>query len=219
MMWMAAGLAVAAGVVAGRWWLHRYDGLGRRRPFPHLAVVVLALLAVVTAIPTYLRTREEDRLSVVAAQLVGGHVRVHCQTAGQEFVDAGAELGYVRWGADGAPEHRTLIKREPCAALRGYLRSSKHAPTDSQVVAVHILTHESMHMRGEKDETIAECEALQRDARTALLLGAAPRDAQRLARRYWVALYPRMSDDYRSSECRSGGTLDEHLPDAPWENA
>jgi hypothetical protein len=219
MIWIAAGLALAAAAAVGRWWLRRYDGLGRRRPFPYLSVAMLALLAVGAAIPPYLRTREEDRLSVVATQLVGGQVRVHCQTAGQEFVDAGAELGYVRWGADGAPEHRTLIKREPCAALRAYLRSSKRSPTESQVVAVHILTHESMHMRGEKDEAVAECEAVQRDARTASLLGASPTQAQELARRYWVVVYPRLSDDYRSSECRSGGALDEHVPGAPWERA
>jgi hypothetical protein len=127
-------------------------------------------------------------------QLVGAHVKVHCQTAGQEFVDAGAEFGYVRWGADGVPEHQTLIKREQCAALRSYLRSSKHTPTESQVVAVHILTHESMHMRG-----------------------ASNTDAAALARRYWLALYPRMSEDYRSPDCRAGGALDERLPDAPGE--
>jgi hypothetical protein len=217
MTWIAVGLAVAAAAVAGRWWLRRYDGLGRRRPFPYLSVALLAVLAVASAVPPYLRAREEDRLSAAAGQLVGAHVRVRCQTAGQEFVDAGAELGYVRWGADGVPEHRTLIKREPCAALRSYLRSSKRTPTESQVVAVHILSHESMHMRGEKDEAAAECEAMQRDARTAALLGASSVDARALARRYWLALYPRMSDDYRSPDCRPGGALDEHLPDAPWD--
>jgi hypothetical protein len=37
-----------------------------------------------------------------------------------------------------------------------------------------------------------------------------------LAAAYWHDLYPLMPDGYRSSECRSGGALDEHLADAPW---
>jgi hypothetical protein len=81
---------------------------------------------------------------------------------------------------------------------------------------VHVLTHESMHMRGLTDEAAAECAAVQRDAMTARLLGADATAATALARSYWTQMYPRMSDDYRSGECTPAGPLDEHLPDAPW---
>jgi hypothetical protein len=37
-----------------------------------------------------------------------------------------------------------------------------------------------------------------------------------LAVAYWRTVYPAMPDGYRSTACRPGGTLDEHLPDAPW---
>jgi hypothetical protein len=219
MIWLALLAAAAAIVVSVRWWLHRYDALGRAQPFPKVAVPVLAVVAVVALVPPYLRHREEDRLSQVASTLAGVKVKVHCQTFGQELVDVGAELGYVRYGADGVPEHQTLLKRGPCIALRAYLRSDKHLPTDNEVIAVHVLTHEAMHMRGITTESRAECAAVQRDEQTAELLGADPLEARELARRYWLNDYPLMSDDYRTPDCAPGGRLDEHLATAPWAPA
>jgi len=210
---------VAALVVAGRWWVRRYDALGRPRSFPYLGVGLLVVVAVGVAVPTYLRHREEDRLSLVATQLAGVTAKVHCQTIGAEMVDAGSELGWVKWGPDGVPEHQTLIKHGPCRALHAYLASSKTQPSDDEVIAVHVLTHESMHMRGRTDEADAECAAVQRDAMTARLLGADPAAASALARRYWTQMYPQMPDGYRSGGCAAGGPLDEHLPDAPWTSA
>ena len=118
--------------------------------------------------------RLESRLSDVATTLVGVPATVHCQSAGKEFVDAGAELGYVRYGPDGVPERETLIKRGPCKALASYLGSDRESPDRDQIVAVHILSHEARHMAGTTDESQAECEAMQRDAHTAQLLGATP---------------------------------------------
>ena len=86
------------------------------------------------------------------------------------------------------------------------------------VVAVHVITHESMHMTGSVPESRAECSAVQRDSMTARLLGATPREALALARRYYTLIYPNLPDEYRDSECVAGGTLDEHLPEAPWSS-
>jgi hypothetical protein len=213
---LAALAVVAASGVVLRWWPRRRYALGRSRTFPYFGVAALVVLALVLAVPGYLRHREEDRLSAVASQLVGSPATVHCQSAGAAFVDLGSELGYVRWQADGRPEHQTLIKHAPCRQLHDYLNSSKLHPSDDEVIAVHVLTHESMHMRGLTAEAEAECAAMQRDAETARLLGATANDAAALARRYWLLVYPRMPDAYRSSACRGGGGLDEHLPDAPW---
>jgi hypothetical protein len=219
MLWAAVACVGGAIVLVVRWSLDRYDALGRAKPFPKIAVPMLGLVAVGLAAPSYLRHREEDRLSAVASSLVGSHVTVRCQTFGQEMVDPGAELGFVRYGADGVPEHQTLIKRGPCHALRAYLHSDQHTPSDDEVIAVHVLTHESMHMRGITNEAQAECAAVQRDEATAQLLGADAAEARQLARRYWLNDYPLMSDDYRTNACAPGGSLDEHLPGAPWAPA
>jgi hypothetical protein len=207
---------LAAVVIAARWWNRRYDALGRPRRFPAVSVIALGALALAAMVPSYLRHREEDTLSSVAGTLVGASVKVHCQTFGQTFFQVGGELGYVKWGPGGVPEHQTYIMRGPCGELRNYLHSNKHHPSNDQIVAVHVLTHESMHMRGITNEADAECAAMQRDAETAELLGADPAEALALARVYWLNDYPQMPDDYRSGECHPGGALDEHLSMAPW---
>jgi hypothetical protein len=217
--WVALALALAAAVVAARWYAGRVDELGRRREFPLVSVVLLVVLAVGAATPGVLRARQERRLAAVASELAGRPVAVRCQAFGGAFVDAGVELGYVRWRADGTPEDWTLLKRDACRDLAAYVRASGRRPSRVQVIAVHVLTHEAMHLAGHTDESVAECAAVQRDARTARLLGAPAGEALALAVAYWRTVYPRMPDGYRSSGCRPGGAMDERLPDAPWTPA
>ncbi len=81
---------------------------------------------------------------------------------------------------------------------------------------MHVLTHEAMHMAGETAEAVAECRAVQRDARTAELLGATSQQARRLAAAYAGSVLPEMPDDYRSPDCIPGGALDERLTTSPW---
>lgn len=195
--WLAVALLTGAAVVAIGWGLRRTDELGRPRRFPWVTVALLLAMGVGAAVPGVLRASQERRL-------------------GGAGVDEGPELGYVRWRADGSPEPWALIKRDQCHHLAAYVRSGARRPTRDQVVAVHVLTHEAMHMSGRLDEAVAECAAVQRDAQTARLLGARPADAAALAAAYWANIYPLMPDRYRSGECRPGGAMDERLADAPW---
>jgi hypothetical protein len=150
----------------------------------------------------------------VATTLVGHRVTVHCQSLSGALVDVGAELGYVKYGPDG-PEPRTLIKREACGDLRHYAGHHNH-PSPDAIIAVHVLTHEAMHMRGITGEADAECAAIQRDRITAKLLGATEQQARGLARIYWLVYYPDMPDEYHRDSCREGTPDDEHLASSPW---
>jgi hypothetical protein len=214
--WFAGALLAAAVVAATRWWLTRVDPLGRPRPFPVFSVAALALVGGGLFVPVLRHAQLENRLESVASHLVGAPVTVHCQSVSKELMDVGAELGYVRYGADGVPEHATLIKRAQCKDLARYLGSDHHNPSAAEVLAVHVLTHEAMHMAGSTAEDRAECLAVQRDAETARLLGASPEDASVLSQTYWRTVYPRMPDGYRTADCRPGGSLDRGSPDAPW---
>lgn len=207
---------LGAGALAGRWALRRRDTLGRPLPAPVWSIALLVVLALVLAVPGARRRVEEARLASVAARLAGHRVTVHCQTNAAALVDAGAELGFVPYDENGVPRPVTTLKRGPCQDLRSYLGGATAHPTSDEVVAVHVLTHEAMHLRGETDEAVAECEAVQRDALTARMLGASARQARELAVRYWLTVYPDMPDDYRSRDCVPGGVLDEHLDSAPW---
>jgi hypothetical protein len=212
---LAIVLLAAGAVIAGHWWLHRVDSIGRKVALPWSAWMLPAL-GLVVAIPVIRHHNEETRLSQVASVIAGVKATVHCQSGTAEWVDVGNELGYVKWGPGGVPEHSTLIKHEQCGLLSAYLKGGRGHPSLDEVVAVHVLTHESMHMSGITNEALTDCAAMQRDAHTAQLLGANPAQALLLARTYWVNVYPNMPDDYRSDDCRPGGTLDEGLPNPPW---
>jgi hypothetical protein len=214
--WCAVtSFGVAAGM-AVRWWSRRFDALGRSRRFPVVSVVTLVVAGALALIPVVRHAVLERTLSGIASGLVGAPVTVHCQTFGEELVSTDQELGFVRWGPGGRPERATTIRREQCNALSGYLGSDHADPSADEVQAVHVLSHESRHMAGEMNEARAECQAMQRDAVAARLLGANEAEARRLARYYWLVFYHRMPADYVSGECAPGGAWDEHLPDAPW---
>jgi len=212
---LAVVAAAGAAALAARWAMKPRDAIGRRRKFPTVSVVLLGVIAIGLATPTFLRHREESHLGKVATVLVGQDATVHCQTFGQTFTDLSGDLGYVKYGADG-PERHTTIMRGPCRDLKHHYNGDQSRPSAAEVIAVHVLTHESMHMRGEMNEAVAECEAMQRDAETAQLLGATPQEGLALARAYWLQDYPNMPDNYRTSDCQLNGTLDERLPDPPW---
>lgn len=199
-----------------RWLLRRRDSLGRRQPFPTITVGFCLVLALIAAVPLVRHARLEARLSDVSSSLVAAPVEVHCATFSEEWLDAGAELGRVAFGRDGVPERRAVIRWEQCRDLAAYLGSDRRAPSREQVVAVHIVTHEAMHMAGTTNEAETECRAMQRNAATARLLGAPPDGARALAGRYWREVYPHLVERYRSRDCAPGGPLDEGLPDAPW---
>lgn len=213
--WIGVACALGAVAVGLRWLFDRYDSLGRRKPFPWVGVGGLALLAAAGLVPFFLRLRIEARLESAASEIVGARVEVRCQAFGEAFVDVGQELGYVRFGPDGVPEPKTLIKRQQCRDLADYVQDPAEI-TREHVVAVHTLTHEAIHMSGIAGEAETECVAVQRDAEMARSLGASPEDARRLATYYWVNIYPRIPDGYRSEGCRVGGPLDVGSPTAPW---
>ena len=213
--WFAVALLAGALALVVRWLMRPRDSLGRERAFPLISVLVLTVLGGGLLVPVVRHHRLEGRLTEVATTLVGAPSVVHCQTAGRELMDLGSELGYVRWGPDGVPEHETLIKRAPCNHLAAYLRGDHAHPSLDEIVAVHVLSHESRHMAGTTSESVTECQAMQRDAWAAALLGATPVEARDLARSYWQLVYPQMPDDYSTGQCAPGQPLDEHLTNAP----
>lgn len=214
--WVGLAALVGAGYLTIRWLLNRHDSLGRAKPFPAIAVGGLILIGAAFLVPFFLRVRLEGKLETASSAIVGVSVEVDCQAFGEAFVDAGMELGYVRFGPDGVPERRTLIKRQQCKDLSEYIGGGHTDVVHEQVVAVHTLTHEAIHMSGVSSEAETECVAMQRNAEMARLLGAEPAAATSLARYYWDNVYPRMPEPYSSGDCRDGGALDRNLPDAPW---
>jgi hypothetical protein len=216
LQYSAVAFGLAALALLGRWLSQRTI---RDAQFPAISISSCLVLAVVATFPVINRITLESRLSHAASELIGVQVKVDCQTLTGSSLDVGRELGYVKWGPDGVPEHKTLIKHTQCNDINAYLDSNKLHPSAAQILAVHVLTHETMHMSGTTSESVAECHAMQHDAAMAEDLGAPPAAAHSLAVIYYRTVYPDMPDGYTSADCHQGGVLDLHLADAPWTSA
>lgn len=159
---------------------------------------------------------DQQTFSAVASRIAGSDVRIECQRFTGALVDATGEAGYVRFDADGTPDTTGRLERNACNDLRDWLHSDKRHPTLDQVIAVHVLGHESYHLAGIRNEAITECRAMQRLDETAQWLGATYEQARALAERYASEIYPHMPADYTDSECRDGGELDVAPDDPTW---
>lgn len=179
------------------------------------ALLVLTLLGSLCYFEASYRSRESTYTSVARHLAARDTVRVHCQRWLEAAGDYSSVMGEVLLPASGAlPEHANL-RQDTCRALASFI-ADPTTVTAAQATAVHVLTHEAMHLTGQASESRAECMAVQRDWRTATLLGAPPAVASRLVAMYWQGVYPRLGDDYLDAQCRDGGTLDENLTHAPW---
>ena len=216
--WMAVLSGVGLVVVLVRWKRTPPNVFGHPPPAPWWAAGSLAVLCLVTGTVALRNHHREGRLSGVASTLAGHPVTVDCQSWLGSFFDSNTEAGYVRWEAGGPPERSTTLKADVCRSLGRYMRSAAD-PSMDEVFAVHIVSHEAMHMAGVMDEALAECAAVQRDIQTARLLGATSSEAAALAERYWIEGYPLLPDEYRTSDCRPGGPLDEGLAGSLWSDA
>ncbi|MEM1082164.1 MAG: hypothetical protein AAGH65_11330 [Pseudomonadota bacterium] len=103
-----------------------------------------------------------------------------------------------------------------CKDLKRYLADPESADR-SALFALHVLTHEAMHVAGEFNEVVADCQAFQRNHKMAEQLGIqrplAATHAQQIHRTR-SSRHP-----YYSSDCEPNRRLDERLPDAVWQSS
>ena len=183
---------------------------------------VAALLLIVGALAAVgfarheARIREQDKLGVIASELAGRKVGVHCPSFLAGLVDTHGEPGRVKFDASGRPADHTDLAPDTCRALRHLDRVDFTCiASDScgfkefkAAWAAHTLAHESFHLRGYGDEGVAECYALQNTAFVAERLGVADRYARRLQTWVYAKGYPNEPEEYRSPQCYDGGPLD-----------
>jgi hypothetical protein len=138
----------------------------------------------------------EHRLGRIASALAGRPVKVHCQGNTGAIFDVSGELGSVQFDAAGHPAATTDLKQDVCRWL-------SHLPgggVADAATAVEVLTHESEHLAGYRDESVAQCRALQLMGWTAQQLGATPQQA-RVWTAYSVARTPSLAPEYYDPSC------------------
>ena len=190
------------------------------RPVYKPYLTLMLILAAAFAWPTLHRWYFEHYLSAIATTLAeGNRAKVHCNTV----LDTMFDPAMLAAGHADPKSGRIVIQAPWCDRLGSYLRHPQHA--DSQELAsLNLLTHESMHVRGELNEAFTECQSVQRNARAARLLGVDDEVARRNARDYYNTVYQwrgevgGLAGTYYSSECAPGKSLDERLADSTWSD-
>jgi hypothetical protein len=184
---------------------------------PYLALVLI--LSVVFAWPTLHRWYLEHYLSVLATQLADNHrASVHCNT----LVDTMLDSEMLAAGHANPRTGKIAIQTPWCDRLSSYLWHPRRADWE-ELVSLNLITHESMHVRGELNEAKTECEAVQRNYRTAKMMGVPDEVARQNALDYYNGPYKQraavggLAGQYYSPECAPGKALDEHLPDSTWD--
>lgn len=177
-------------------WLLIKPILGRPRSL--FAVTLVALILIPSGIfeaRWLIRENQGTEVVKVISEKEEGHL--HCQRLSETFVDATQNRGHVMFDE---PD-KAVIKFTSCQELFGYIESNKDNPTLKQIQAVHILTHEAVHVSGDFSESSTECKAVSLNVKTAQLLGATEQQAIKLAERYFTEIFPKMPSNYYSKDC------------------
>jgi hypothetical protein len=195
-------------------------GFDSPAPISKPYLVIVLLLAAAFAWPTLHRWYFERFLSIRATILADNHrAIVHCNTLFDTMLDP--EM--LAAGHASPLTGKIGIQTPWCDVLSAYLRHPKRAD-ERELWSLNMFTHESMHVRGEMNEAITECEAVQRNYRAAKLLGVDDETAKRNALDYYNNGYQLrgkiggMQGAYYSEQCAPDKAMDEHLSDSTWTN-
>ena len=179
-------------------------------------LLVVGALAAVGFARHEARIREQDKLAVIASELAGRDVGVHCPSFLAALVDTHGEAGRVQFDASGRPADHTDLAPDTCKALRHIdrvdftciAREACGFREFKAAWAAHTLAHESFHLRGFEDEGVTECYALQNTAFVAERLGVATPLARQVQAWVYEKGYPNEPSEYHSAQCYDGGPLD-----------
>lgn len=199
---------------------------GFDRPHNQVSIVYLSVLILLAAGFAYppVNTWQFERFLTKKARILSesSKASVHCNTVADTFFDPNVfAAGHAQFDTG-----KIVFARTWCKNLQQHLRDSKKTNlkklTREGIISVHIFAHEAMHIRGEHNEAKTECQAIQRYARAAQLLGLDAKTAKQNGMTYYLIEYQQrakqgqMSSQYYATDCAPGKAMDELLIDSTW---
>jgi hypothetical protein len=170
-------------------------------------LVLVVLVVVGWAWTHHDNAANEHALALVASEIAGRPVGVHCQGLFASLIDINDRKGEVQFPPGQPPDHMFLT-RDTCGALKRF-RTGHRRLTLGAAEAINTLTHEAFHLRGITNEATTQCYAIQTDAWTVVQLGGTAAEGSAVASLVF-AEQANMPSEYQSSDCRAGGSLDLH---------
>lgn len=196
------------------------------------ATRILVAVAAVAALGFYVgpyrdKQLDEERLAKIAGVIAGRDVTVSCPGTLATLTEVSAHDGFVVFTSDGRPTDEAKLSSRTCSRLRELLDgdvrldclvSGRVCPqaVEDVAVAVNVLSHEAWHLAGERDESAAQCFAVQSNEETAIRLGASPAEARAIADFVIRRVQPALPTEYKTTACRDGGPLDRDPARIGW---
>jgi hypothetical protein len=197
------------------------------------ATRILVAVAAIAALGFYAgpyrdRQHDEERLAKIASVIAGREVSVSCPGTFATLTEVAAHDGSVVFNPDGTPTDEAQLSSRTCTRLRTILNGGAPGldclasggvcpkPVEDLAVAVNVLSHEAWHLAGQRDESVAQCYALQSNEDTAIRLGAAPAEARAIAEFVVRRVQPVLPPEYKTYACRDGGPLDLEPATSRW---
>jgi len=189
------------------------------------ATRILVAIAAVAALGFYVgpyrdKQQDEERLAKIAGVIAGRDVGIACPGTLATLTEVSAHDGSVAFTPDGRPTDEAELSSRTCSRLRAFLSGEIEGldclasgatcskAVEDAAVAVNVLSHEAWHLAGERNESVAQCYALQSNEETAFRLGATPAEARAIADFIVRRVQPVLPPEYKTTECRDGGLLD-----------
>ncbi len=159
------------------------------------------------------KQRAESRFSREATRIAGAASRIECD---EDYVFTG--IGSDAAGVAFPRQALAYLQPSVCRSLYRVAFESKLGSRQDAAWAITVLAHEAVHLRGERDEGVTECYALQEGTALGRRLGLTAGEAAELMRAQLARNLADRSIDraaYRlPAGCRNGGELDLR-PDDP----
>ncbi len=194
---------------------------------------LLALVLAFVAFQVYWfkhETATEERLGQIASGIARKDVSVRCPSVWRRALDISMHRGVAHVPPDGSPGYARLA-HDICQTFeeivdQGFRKGSYECLiTDDPLcddwvyeaaLAVDVLAHEAWHLAGVRNESEAECFAMQSGASVAEQLGATREQAVAIAV-YAYRANGAAPDRYQiTTECAPGQRLDLHPETSAW---
>ena len=182
---------------------NRFDGFN----LTYLGVLILLATSSIWFPIKYWKL--ESFLSAKASELADSRpATVHCNSLFDTIFDNGINvIGHANFETG-----EIVFQYGWCTNIIKYLENPKNASKEG-ITSLSLFTHESMHVRGERNEQKTECQAIQRNYKAAKLLGVPDHIARSNAIAYYEKIYP--EHPYFTPKCAPGKEY-EALADSIW---
>lgn len=175
--------------------LKNYANYGRPYNVNYLMVPLLAVMLIPTGVSEIQWQMMQHKGSSIVQEVSGnkdGHLK--CQRLSMSLFDRyPLYAGYVEHDKP----NTAVVKYRECQDLKKYFKHPDN-PTIYETISFNVLIHESIHVSGEFNESIAECRAHQNHTAQAIKLGTPEKLALTNLANYITNYYPHLQKQYVS---------------------